>query len=397
MKILFVTQNFYPELGSAANRMRVMFKLFNQNSYEASIITTNPTYPTKILFNEKIYFNDEYINNLENNKVIRLKTKTSKLRKNLYSRLFYFMEEFIQLRMYLASNARSYDFIYVSSPNIFMAWATLFFKKRKVNYILEIRDLWPDSVNQIQGINIKKFMPMLKFLEKRMYNKADKIVINNLSFKNHISSKLKSNIPIFYLPNGIQVNEISNIEKHDSFTAIYTGNVGHAQDVKKLIEITHRLNDLNIPLIAIIYGAKASEFREAVKNLDKVIFKQPMPREECLKEISKAHISLSLLESADVFLNVLPGKIVDSISMGTIPVTNLGGYTKNIINDNKLGIAQENADIEFLISEIIKLKSNIKIQKEMQNNTINYRNQNLIWENNINKLDEFLQVGGNLD
>lgn len=393
MKILFVTQNFYPELGSAANRMRVIFKLFNQRNYDTHILTTQPAYPTKKLFDNKLYFNDEYINNLEQKKITRLNIKNSKKNGSLFKRLFYFIEEFIRLRFYLTKQKYSYDLIYVTSPNIFMAWAILFFKKKNINYILEIRDLWPDSVNQISGINIKFIMPLLQLLEKKMYNKADKIIINTLSFKNHINNKLKTDIPIFYLPNGIQKKEISNIKKHDTFTAIYTGNIGHAQDVKKLIEISFLLNDYDIPLVAIVYGAKASEFRDAVKSLKNVIFKSPMPREECLKEISKAHISLSILKPTDVFLNVLPGKIVDAISMGTIPVTNLGGYTENIIIDNNLGIANENATSSFLITKIIELKYNLKIQKLMQFNTIKYRNEHFIWENNMENLEKFIKAG----
>src|SRR5699024_9028926 len=154
-----------------------------------------------------------------------------------------------------------------------------------------------------------------------------------------------------------------------------------------------KLNEKQIYLIAIVYGAKAVQFRDSVKDLEYIQIKKPMPRKQCLIEISKAHISLSLLKSSSVFLNVLPGKIIDAISMGTIPITNLGGYTKKIINENNIGIAIENADVDTLIEEIKKLRTQLVRQKEMQRNSINYRNNNLIWENNIKKLEKFLLEG----
>lgn len=393
MKILLVTQNFYPELGSAANRIYVIFKLLNNSKNELNVLTTTPSYPNKSLFEDSTYFNDAYINNLESQKIYRLKTKLPKQSNTFFARTLYFIEEFLQLRHFLRKHKNDYDYIYVTSPNIFMAWATLFFKKKNMKYVLEIRDLWPDSVNQIKGINIKYLMPFLKFLERKMYNAADKIVINNLSFQKHINKKLKTRKPIYYLPNGIQKKEIQNKKKHESFTAIYTGNIGHAQDVNKLIKIAYELNSANIPLIAIIYGAKASYFREAVKNLKFVQLKQPMSRKDCLEEIAKSHISISILKSTDIFLNVLPGKIIDAVGMGTIPITNLGGYTEKIINENKIGIAYEDMDINTLIAKIINLKFQPKLQLEMQINAVNYRNLNFIWEDNLKRFEKFLLEG----
>lgn len=135
-----------------------------------------------------------------------------------------------------------------------------FFQKKNINYILEIRDLWPDSANHIEGINIKLLMPLLKYLEK-MYVAADKIVINNLSFGQYINN-ITVKTPIFYLPNAIQQSEMPNSSKHKTFSVIYTGNVGHAQDVNKLIEIAKKLNNHCIQLTLIIYGVKADYFKK---------------------------------------------------------------------------------------------------------------------------------------
>jgi len=393
VKILFISQNFYPELGAAANRAYVIFKIFNKTKHKLNVLTTKPSYPTKSLFKNRLYFNDNNINYLENKQIYRLKVNQQKQSANFFSRIMYFIEEFIKLRVFLRKQRKCYDYMYVSSPNIFMAWAVLFFKKRDVKYVLEIRDLWPDSVNQIQGLNISWVMPLLKFLEKKMYNAADMIIVNNLHFQDHIVKQLKYKKNIFYLPNGIQKSEIKQNRKYKSFTAIYSGNIGHAQNVEKLIDMAHKLNEHQIYFILIIYGVKADQLRKSVKGLKYVLVKQPMPRNKCLEEISKAHISLSLLKSSSVFLNVLPGKIIDAISMGTIPITNLGGYTKKIINENNIGIAIENADVDTLIEEIKKLRTQLVRQKEMQRNSINYRNNNLIWENNIKKLEKFLLEG----
>lgn len=392
MKILLITQNFYPELGPAANRIKIIFKLLLKSKHDAYVLTTTPTYPTKELYKDNRYFNDEFINNYSRKNIYRLKIKHLKQSSKLYLRLLYFANEFISLRCFLKKHQYNYEYIYVTSPNIFMAWAVLFFKKKNINYILEIRDLWPDSANHIEGINIKLLMPLLKYLEKKMYVAADKIVINNLSFGQYINN-ITVKTPIFYLPNAIQQSEMPNSSKHKTFSVIYTGNVGHAQDVNKLIEIAKKLNNHCIQLTLIIYGVKADYFKKKVNHLKYVSIKPPLNRQECLKEIAKSHISLSILKSSEIFLNVMPGKLVDAISMGTIPVTNLGGHAETIINDNYIGIAKKNIGVDDLITKIIELKKQPELQKQMQKNAINYRNNNFIWENNIKNLENFLLEG----
>lgn len=393
MKILLITQNFYPELGSASNRLGVIFKLLNKSDYDTYVLTTQPTYPYQNLFNDSEYYNDSELNSLDKTKIFRLKTKVKKQNKSFIKRTMYFLEEFINLRLFLSIHNEKYDYIYVTTPNIFLAWGTLFFKKKDTKYILEVRDLWPDSANAISGINIKSIMPILKFLEKRMYNSADKIVINNLYFKNHIESILKTPKPILYLPNAIKKSELVPINKNKDFTVIYTGNVGHAQDVSKLLQVAKSLNENKIHFKAIVYGAHVQLFKKESAHLEYLNVLDPIPRSECLIEISKAHVALSLLKPSEVFLNVLPGKIIDAIGMGTIPITNLGGFTEQLINNHNLGFAKENMSVDEVVKNINFIKDNVHIRNQMTNNNISYRNENLIWDNNIKNLETFLLDG----
>lgn len=390
MKILLITQNFYPELGSAANRIGVLLKLLKQKHEEVYVLTTDPAYPIEQLFSEPKYYADQILNNLEKKHVIRIKTKSKKQNNSFISRLLHYLEEAYQIKKYLSENSAKFDYIYVTTPNIIIAWATLFFRNKKSTYILEVRDLWPDSVNDIKGINIKFLMPILRLLEKKMYNSADKIVINNQYFEHHITNKLKNSKPMHYLPNAVLKSEIKKVEKLEEFTVIYTGNVGHAQDTNQLIKIAEKLNLQKINFKAIIYGANTDYFKESVKHLDYVFVYDPMPREDCLAEISKSHVALSILRSTEVFLNVLPGKVVDAISMGTIPITNLGGITANIINDNNIGYANDKNDIDELVNIILSIKNDDIMRNQMIQNAIKYRNENFIWQDNIASLEKFI-------
>ncbi|PCF37077.1 glycosyltransferase family 4 protein [Staphylococcus delphini] len=391
-KLLIITQNFYPELGSAANRMKMLFKHFTKESVITNVLTTQPSYPNHELFQDRSYFDDEMINRYENNRIMRMQMIFEKQNKNLFARLLYYIEQYVRVRYYIFKHKNNYDYIYVTSPNIFIAWATLFMKKAKrPDYILEVRDLWPDSVNGIKGINLKLTWPILKRLEQLMYHRADKIVINNEEFRQHIQDMLDKDKPIQFIPNSVSEAERFTEEKYTEFHVIYTGNIGYAQDVNHLIELFKGLNDNQIHVTAIVYGVKAPKFRKAVQHLEYVTLKPAMSREQCLQEISKHHVALSILNENDTFLNVLPGKIVDAIGVNTLPVTNIGGKMAEDINTYQMGFAKKKATPEVLLEQILTYRDAPSYLATQLKNVRQYRDQFLNWEKNIKTLISFLK------
>lgn len=391
-KLLMITQNFYPELGSAANRMKMLFKHFTQESVITHVLTTEPSYPNHDLYQDQNYFDDDVINLYENERIVRMHMFSKKQNKNLFARLIYYIEQYIRVRYYIHKHKNDYDYIYVTSPNIFIAWATLFMKKAKrPDYILEVRDLWPDSVNGIKGVNLKLTWPLLKRLEKLMYQRADKIVINNKGFRQHIQQMLNKDKPIQFIPNSVSEEERFTEAKCKAFHVIYTGNIGYAQDVEHLIELFKGLNDNQVHSTAIVYGVKAPKFRKAVQHLDYVTIKPVMSREQCLKEISKHHIALSILNEDETFLNVLPGKIVDAIGVNTLPVTNIGGKMAEDIHTFQIGFAEKKATPEVLLEKILTYRDKPSYFEAQLKNVRQYRQQFLNWEKNIKILIRFLK------
>lgn len=387
-KILLISQNFYPELGSAANRMKQLYKQFEKAGYQPLIVTTEPSYPNHALFEDRTYFDDSELNALEGYRIIRIHMHCQKQHTDLFHRLLYYIELMIKVRIYL-KKLGNYENVYVTSPNIFLAWATLFFKRnQKAKYFLEIRDLWPDSFVSLKKIKIKFSLPLLKWLEKQMYLKADDIVVNNPYFQTYINTMLGKNNEMIYLPNAISKEELVSTEKAETFSVVYTGNIGYAQDVEQLIAIARGLNHKNIHMTAIIYGVQANRFREAVRQegMKYIHLVPPMKRDECLKAISKHHVSLSILEPSEVFMNVMPGKIVDSICSGTPVVSNVGGYTGELINAQQLGFAKAGASTYEILDYIEQIKNNPDLLKHIIKETKNLRDKQFIWENNFPKL-----------
>lgn len=119
----------------------------------------------------------------------------------------------------------------------------------------------------------------------------------------------------------------------------------------------------------------------------------PLKREECLAMISTHHVSLSILKNTPVFMNVMPGKIVDSICSGTPVVSNLGETVCDLIQQSGVGFSKENASSKEIVNYILELKNNPQLLKQTIDNTQSLRDADFIWENNIEQLTQRLRRG----
>ena len=389
MKILLITQNFYPEIGSGANRLKNLYKYLSKN-HKVEVLTTHPSYPNAKMYEEDKYWNDTEIS--QSRDIMRLKMRMDKQSKSMFLRLLYYFELSYKVWVYVKEYQHLYDCIYVTSPNIFIPWAAFFQKRnRSVKRILEVRDLWPDSVKDVEKLNINLFFPILKLMEKLLYKASDKIVINNEGFRKYIKEMVR-NKEILYLPNAFTEEEVAFEELGKNFRVIYTGNIGFAQSYEKLQELATRLEAEKIDFKIIGYGMNAHLFKSYIdfNDFKYVTFEEEKTREECLVDIRQSNIQLSILKDSEVFLNVLPGKVIDGIASGVHIVTNLGGFTGELVNGNKVGYAKEGATTDELVSAILKIKEDRALELTLRNNSRKLLESEFLWEININKLENFL-------
>src|SRR5699024_1787964 len=135
MKILLITQNFYPEIGSGANRLKNLYIQLSK-SHDVEVLTTPPSYPNAQMYDEDTYWSTEQLNHSKD--LMRHKMRTDKQSKSMAFRLMYYFELAYKVRVYVKKYQHLYDTIYVTTPNIFIPWAAFFQKRDKdVKRILE--------------------------------------------------------------------------------------------------------------------------------------------------------------------------------------------------------------------------------------------------------------------
>ncbi|WP_096272600.1 glycosyltransferase family 4 protein [Paucisalibacillus globulus] len=396
-KVLIMTQNFYPVIGSAGNRMKNIFQLLNEHDIETDVLTTEPAYPNKNLYRDKEFWDDKQLNNNKDN-IFRVAIKNNNLSNHKFNRLFFYLEimfRFLVMLWKLRKN--KYDYILVSTPPIFIVFSAfigkLIFRNK---LILEVRDLWPDSLTGVKAFDSSVIIGVFRWLEKRMYRKADSIIINSTGFREHIQNKLgKNDRPIIYLPNGPRQYELKDWTQKDmdDFKVVYTGNLGLAQDIDRLKLAAKLLNDKNITFDVIGYGVRAKEFEEYIKqnNFTQVHLHQPTTRKKSLELIRGCHVAIAFLNNEEVFSTVLPGKIVDYISCKTPVVAGVKGTAAKLIMDNRVGYAVESEDVHEIVTIISDLRMNSNKLEELVYHCESLIEKEFLWEKNIYRLIDIIK------
>ncbi|WP_162800354.1 glycosyltransferase family 4 protein [Oceanobacillus zhaokaii] len=389
-KVLIMTQNFYPVIGSAGNRMKNIYQLLNEFDIDADVLTTEPAYPNKNLYKDRSFWDDESLN-LETKKVFRVPIKNKKFSNHIVSRLYFYIEIMWRFLIKLWQiRKENYDYIMVSTPPIFIVFSALIGKLfLKSKLILEVRDLWPDSLVGVKTFDNSFILKVFRILEKRMYGAADHIVINSKGFESHIRSKLKKDTPIIYLPNGPRDHEIVRSKTYEGeFRVVYTGNLGLAQDIDHLKLIASALQAEGIRFDVIGYGIKTEEFMSYIEEqqLDHVYMHQPTTRKRSLALIENSNIAVAFLNDEDVFSTVLPGKIIDYMTCRTPIVAGIKGTAAQIITNSGAGFVFEQQDIQGMIEKIVELKNNPEELERIGENGARTVQDVFLWENNISEL-----------
>jgi glycosyltransferase involved in cell wall biosynthesis len=392
-RVLIISQHFYPEIGSHANRMKHLYMQLKKQNYDVTIFTSEPSYPNKKIYENGDFWDEESLN-CEKDNIVRISINSRKYSNSILNRLFYYLEVALKFVLLIIKDRKRYDYVFATSPPIFTGFVGLFAKYRyKSKFILDIRDLWPESLKGVGVFNNPLILGFFGALEKVLYRKSDKIVINSLGFQYYIHQKGKLNkSKILFIPNGAMREELSSINKKENEVnkIIYAGNLGLAQNTELINQLVPLLDEQGIQLTIIGYGINKNELFNSIKEYKNVTIIKPLTRKECFKIISEHDLGLVTLKDKEVFKTVLPGKIVDYMTCGVPIVGVVDGYAKEIVEKERVGIASNTDDPQQILTNIKSLLDNDKLRKEMSEREQQVILDQFNWETNIKKLVEYM-------
>lgn len=401
--ILVISEVFYPEIGSGANRITNLVCSLVEEGYNIDLITSEPSYPEK-----QIYINDKFTNkrkesDLSNHvNVLRVKGSKFKSNDNLFLRAYIYIHLCIKIILKVIFSKKKYDLVIATVPSLFMGLVGVIAKKKyRCKFILDIRDLWPECIKNIGSIKKHKLILKVAYkMEKILLNNTDSLVVNSEGFISYLKG-IGYSKEIRYIPNGLKVNELDdyyntflNTKKHTKFTVVYAGLIGLAQNIESIVNVANYLklfDNINLKIIG-----TGVEKKKIVRLIEKYDLKNievvaPIPKSEVIEEVSKCHIALANLRNDSVFGLVTPGKLIDYMGIGIPIIAGVEGYTANLIKKSGAGIVVEPDNYINMANSIVMIYTNYNLAKLYSENGHKFCNKNFCWERNFKQYNTLIE------
>lgn len=351
MKILFLSDNFPPEVNAPATRTYEHCLEWVRRGAEVTVITCFPNFPQGKVY--KGYKNKLYqVEHIGGIRVVRVWTYIVP-NKGFIKRVLDYIS--FSVSAFLAGLFLKFDVIVATSPQFFTALCgrTLHFWKRRP-WIMEVRDLWPESVKTVGAMKDSIFIRYFEWEEMRCYRSARRIVVVTDSFKSKLTTRGVRPDKIEVVKNGVDKDLFSPQPKDKALlsqlglegkTIIgYIGTHGMAHKLDFILRCAKKIE--NNPKCHFLFIGGGAEKERLVKLKEQlgctnVTMLDPVPKTEVRKYISILDICLINLKKSPLFTSVIPSKIFENAAMGKPILMGVEGEAKDIVESYGAGLCFE--------------------------------------------------------
>lgn len=348
MKILFLSDNFPPEVNAPATRTLEHCKEWVKAGHEVTVITCHPNYPIgKVYSGYKNCW--KRVEEVEGIKVIRVWTYIAS-NKGFAKRILDYIS--FSITSFFAGLFLKCDIIVATSPQFFTALSgrTLHFFKRKP-WIMEVRDLWPDSIKSVGAMKDGIVLRYFSKEEMWCYRSAKQIVVVTDTFKEVISGRGIPASKISVIKNGANLNLFTPREKPAHLVEKYgmagktvlgyVGTIGMAHKIDFLIDCVKELPECVLMIMG--DGAEKEAMIEKVKkeNVTNVVFIDSVSKEQVPDYVALQDLALVNLRRDPLFTTVIPSKIFETSAMHIPIMLGVDGEARKLVEQYGAGLYYE--------------------------------------------------------
>lgn len=363
MRILFLSHYFPPEVNAPASRTFEHCREWVRLGHEVTVVTCAPNHPRGQVY-------DGYRNSLfqreeiEGIKVIRVWTYLS-ANEGFVKRTLNYVS-FMLACIFVVPRTPKCDIVISTSPQFFNGLAGFFVSRLKsAPWVLEIRDLWPESILAVGAIKNDAVIRLLRWLESFAYRRSNHIVPVTDAFRRHMLEMGIAPEKITVIKNGASLDFYDHTHSdgglrnelglQGKFIAAYFGTHGMAHHLETVLEAADllRTND-RIVFVLVGDGAERARLEQqlASTKLQNVLMLGQQPKAKMPALWAMCDVSLVLLRRTDLFKTVIPSKIFEAMAMAKPIIIGVEGESKEIIETAQAGIAITPEDANALAAAV---------------------------------------------
>ena len=371
MHILFLSDNFPPEVNAPASRTFEHCREWVKAGHRVTVITGVPNFPKGEVFGgyHNRLWQAEEMSGIRVIRVWTYVTANEGFLKRILDYLSFMLSAFLA-----ALFMRRVDIIIGTSPQFFTAVAAFMASlvKRRP-WVFELRDIWPESIRTVGAMRSSRMLDLLEMLELFLYRRANAVVAVTHAFRDNLIARGIDGKKIHVVTNGVDTSRFAPREKdpglvvelglQGKFVAGYIGTHGMAHALETILNVADKIRaepdgDRFRFLFLGDGSSKAALVAFAVEaELDNVIFVDTVPKDEVVRYWSLLDASIIHLRRTPLFETVIPSKLFECMGMGIPVLHGVRGESAMIATHEQVGLTFEPEDVDDLCRSLLQLAS----------------------------------------
>jgi glycosyltransferase involved in cell wall biosynthesis len=364
LRILFLSDNFPPEVNAPASRTHEHCREWVRMGHEVTVVTCAPNFPAGKVYAG--YRNRPWSSEtMDGIRVVRVWSYITANEGNFRRTLDYvsFMWSATLAGLFL----RRHDVLVATSPQFFTACAGYAVSRlRRVPFVFELRDLWPESIKAVGAMRDSFALRWLERLELFLYRKAAAIVTVTHSFRDRLDERGIDVGKVDVVTNGVDLSRFvprgrdeelaARLGLAGKFVAGYIGTHGLAHGLETVLDAAEMLASQpdgdRYRVVLLGDGARKRHLLEhaARRKLANVVFLDSVPKSEVSRYWSLLDVSIIHLIDDPLFRTVIPSKLFESMGMGVPIAHGVGGESAEIVEQYGVGRVFRSGDAAALAS-----------------------------------------------
>jgi glycosyltransferase involved in cell wall biosynthesis len=369
MHILFLTDNFPPEVNAPASRTFEHCVEWAKAGHQVTVVTGVPNFPKGKVFDgyRNRLWQQEIIAGIRVIRVWTYITANEGFAKRTLDYLSYMVTGFLASLF-----VRRVDVVVGTSPQFFTACAayvSALFKR--VPWVFELRDIWPESIRVVGAMKQSRALDLLEKVELFLYRKSSAIVSVTYAFRASLIKRGINGDKIHVVTNGVDISRFSARDKdaellqkynlQGKFVAGYIGTHGLAHaldtllDAAKILKAAPDADRFRIMLLGDGASKAALLQRAQAEGLNNVIFVDSVSKDQVVRYWSLLDAAIIHLKKDELFTTVIPSKLFECMGMAIPVLHGVQGESAGIVERENVGLLFEPENPQALIDGLRRL------------------------------------------
>lgn len=274
------------------------------------------------------------------------------------------------------------DVILASSGPITVAIPALVARYlRRLPFVFEVRDLWPEGAIQLGLLRNRMLIGLLRALERFCYRSARVVVALSPGMAEWIRQRY--GFEHLEVVTNASDCELAERAARDGFElpewargkklVVYAGSLGRMYGCSQLLGIAQECaanGGAEIALVVIGAGAEEARLRSEAeaRGIRNIHFLGRQTREMVFAWLDQALCALSVFEGAPVLETSSPNKLFDALAAGVPLVQDTQGWMKELLEREQCGITVPRGDTRAMAEAVVRLANDEALRRRLAEN-----------------------------